>query len=470
MSPPTTPQPFPPSSAAPWAQRLALGILMLLAAVEMGLIGRVILRPPTQRDQDIMAAARPTTTKTTPPAPVAARAAQPQPTASPPKASAPSARDPEPRTPTQPPVAAKPATLWPPVVPLRISPPPVGQLASSPATPSAGPAASRLSPPEIGSLELPKSTTENATRFRPAQLPPAIPANSPNMSSPTPAVINASAALQKPSGAAGIATKVANPPQSSALESALQQARALSGQGDMQGCLDLLKRAQQQFPAKPQLLAELARTYETMDLRDKATAVWKQLAAMPPTQAGSFAELANRRIGETMNANQTGASAADRVLSLGACRSTELQPSLSGQRVTLDIPILRRGNARIDPSKVDLDILFFERVNGEKISQSIADKPETIWQQLPVDWTESGEETLQVQYFLPAMTPTEIEANGRRHYHGYVLRLYYDNRIQDSLAKPGDLLHLSAPSTAQPRAAEQGLNPLLPPLSNPPAQ
>jgi hypothetical protein len=55
-----------------------------------------------------------------------------------------------------------------------------------------------------------------------------------------------------------------------------------------------------------------------------------------------------------------------KLLSLGACQANR-DPSVSnGEKVVLRVPILRQGNAVIDPSQVDIDVYFFDRVNGEK--------------------------------------------------------------------------------------------------------
>jgi hypothetical protein len=80
-----------------------------------------------------------------------------------------------------------------------------------------------------------------------------------------------------------------------------------------------------------------------------------------------------------------------------------------------------------------------------------------------VDWSGVGEEPLEVTYFLPALTPGEIAAHGRRSYHGYVVRLYYQHKLQDVAAEPRDLLDFGSRS---PQSVPGGVNPLLPPVSN----
>lgn len=107
--------------------------------------------------------------------------------------------------------------------------------------------------------------------------------------------------------------------------------------------------------------------------------------------------------------------------------------------------------------------IFFDRVNGEKVAQTIADEPLSAWGSPPVDWSGIGEEPLNVTYFLPTLTPGEIAAHGRRAYHGYVVRLYYQHKLQDVAAEPRDLLDFGSPT---PQTVPGGVNPLLPPVSN----
>lgn len=239
----------------------------------------------------------------------------------------------------------------------------------------------------------------------------------------------------------------------------------------MQGALEVLQQADLQYPGHPEVLAETAQCYETMGLNDKAAALWRQLESMDPGQAAGFRDLAQRRLNapSTMNSSLApgfsalaGDDSAKR-LSLGACVAVRDPTAVNGEKVVLRIPILRQGNTTLDPSQVDIDVYFFDRVNGEKIAQTIADEPVSTWADLPVDWAGIGEEPLEVTYFLPALTPGEVAAHGRRAYHGYVVRLYYQNKLQDVAAEPHDLLDFGSRA---PQAVPGGVNPLLPPLTN----
>lgn len=366
---------------------------------------------------------------------------------------------------SQTPTASPTALPVPPLVltapPVSISPPPVGQLAAPAAPVMQAPASSGFGPPAVGSLQLtPPSTAPVATL--PTAPPPPVVASA---SAPVKSGPEASAPPPNASPPAKAGDAAASMPLAEMIDLA-KQVRSL---GDMQGTLEVLKRADLQFPASPEVLAETASTYETMGLTDKAVSLWKQLAAMDSSRSGGFGDLAKRKL--NVDGTSPGASAptfsgdfGPKVLSLGACAASRDPSAVNGEKVVLRIPILRNGNSTIDPSQVDIDVYFFDRVNGEKVAQTIADEPLSAWGSPPVDWSGIGEEPLDVTYFLPTLTPGEIAAHGRRAYHGYVVRLYYQHKLQDVAAEPRDLLDFGSPA---PQTVPGGdVNPLLPPVSN----
>jgi hypothetical protein len=348
---------------------------------------------------------------------------------------------------------------------MRFSPPPVGQLASATAPPvPSAPTVQSFAPPPIGSFQAPSVPV--APAFPPiVPLVPAVP-QSPQLPS---AVAQNTAPAAPPLPANAPAQPVAVPGLDMSLQEMVELAKQVRALGDMQGALEVLNRADLQYPSNPEVMAETAQCYEAMGLSDKAASVWRQLEAMDPAQAAGFRDLAQRRL----NAPPVAASvpgglpafsgAGDKVLSLGACQATKDPSVANGEKVVLRIPILRQGNMPLDPSQVDIDVYFFDRVNGEKVALTIADDPVSSWAAAPVDWSGIGEEPLDVTYFLPTLTPGEVAAHGRRSYHGYVIRLYYQHKLQDVAAEPRDLLDFGSRT---PQALPGGVNPLLPPVMN----
>lgn len=239
---------------------------------------------------------------------------------------------------------------------------------------------------------------------------------------------------------------------------------------DMQGALQLLQKADQVNPDHPAIIAEIAQTYEQMGITGKATDNWRRIQLLGETQAGSFYELASRRLGAGPAAAAAplampgfgGGLEGEKHLRLGACQVQRDFSASSGERYALRVPILRAGSQPVDGNMVDMEVFFFDRVNGAQVALTIAPEPVETWQSSPVDWAGAGEETLDVVYHLPALSPAEVQQHGRRSYYGYMLRLYYNNKLQDVAAEPRDLLEFGSAPGAAPAAG--GGNPLLPPV------
>lgn len=251
------------------------------------------------------------------------------------------------------------------------------------------------------------------------------------------------------------------------LDEFLRIAREVRGLGDTQGALETLRRADLELPDEPAIIAEMALTYETMGLRDKATASWKQIQALGEKRGGRHFTLASRKLsGKPISAASEDATPIlptidrNRSLRLGTCLVSRDLNTTSGERLVLRLPIISESIEPIDTQKVDIDVYFFDRVNGQKVELTIADEPVSSWISPPVDWSGAGEEQLDIVYHLPPLNETEIQAHGRRSYHGYVVKLYYQHRLQDAAAEPADLLEFAAPPS------QPGLeNTLLPPVS-----
>jgi len=246
----------------------------------------------------------------------------------------------------------------------------------------------------------------------------------------------------------------------------ITSAKEIRGMSDMQQALELLRKADEVNPDHPAIIAEMAQTNEQMGLKAKATDAWRRIQLLGATKAGSFFELASRRLGSgsaavTAPGLSTGAGAdSEKYLRLGACQVARDFKISAGERYVLRVPIVRAGNRPINGQELNLEVFFFDRVNNVKVAQTIAPEPVETWQSAPVDWNGTGEEVLDVVYHLPALSAAEIQQHGRRTYYGYMLRLYYNNKLQDVAAEPRDLLEFGS----APGGSPAGGNPLLPPM------
>lgn len=376
-----------------------------------------------------------------------------------------------PRSASTPPVVISPTAGVPEIgqiaaPPTAIQPPPPGSLVA-PQAPTVAPVVSNQ-PPPIGSFQQPTAAPPTPTITPPAPqvMPPTAPVQPPAGPAEPPA---GTAASPAPAPAFSPPQEIKPNPATELLRDVdyvVTTAKEIRGMSDMQGALEMLKRADQLNPDHPAIIAEMAQTYEQMGITDKATDNWRRIQLLGETRAGSYFALAARRLGAGPAAtaspliNTAAGSEGEKRLRLGACQVKRDFSTNNGERYVLRVPIIRAGSQTVDGQAMDLEVFFFDRVNGTQVAQTIAPEPVEAWQSTPVDWSGSGEETLDVVYHLPALSAAEIQQHGRRTYYGYMLRLYYNNKLQDVAAEPRDLLEFGS----SPGAVPGGGNPLLPPV------
>ena len=132
-------------------------------------------------------------------------------------------------------------------------------------------------------------------------------------------------------------------------------------------------------------------------------------------------------------------------------KKKQLDPNAgNGETILLRIPIRRINEGPIIASEVSVYVYFYDQVNDHRIEQSTADPPQSAWRTLPVDWESADPEIFEIVYHHPTLLPEEVRALGQRNYFGYVLKLYYQDRLQDIIAAPRLLLDY-APATTSPQ-------------------
>ncbi len=221
----------------------------------------------------------------------------------------------------------------------------------------------------------------------------------------------------------------------------VKQARDIRGLGDNQGALELLRSADLHEQNHPEIMSEIALTYEAMGLRDKAENWWRVVLGMGEEAAGSYYPLARRKLDEMLGAAKMAAAATDvNPLSLGRCTVIPDQRVTKGQRMTLRIPLIAAPNTLIDPEKVDVHVYFYDKLPDGTVAPTHADPPTPAWVNSPVDWKATQEELLDVTYNMPELKPEELRNLGRRTYDGYVVKLYYQDKFMGEQAEPKALL------------------------------
>jgi hypothetical protein len=281
------------------------------------------------------------------------------------------------------------------------------------------------------------------------------------------------------------------PPSSatlSASERLLKEARALNERGDTANALARLQEASQRDPTNPQVLAEMATIYESIQLFDRSNETWRKIQELGPS-AGTLYELADMKLKTgvpAVTASPPGHSFTD---SAGTPLDNESIPEGSNFGVTdiateempdpeaetnlrLKIAIKARPGVPIDHSKLRIMVLFYDLVDNEKVVPTDADVSYE-WMSTKHDWIETNPETLIVTYLrskthaitseaalsaaAAAVTPGKnsprpkkrAESNsdslpgdaGRRKYLGYVIRIFYNDKLQTIRAEPARLLN-----------------------------
>ncbi len=261
------------------------------------------------------------------------------------------------------------------------------------------------------------------------------------------------------------------------IETLLNQARELRYEGQHVNALLRLREARLIDPRHPLVLAEIAATYERMDDPDQARVFWQELAELGES-AGVLLELAQHRLGLRRSSSRP-AQPGDRFSTAAAALQADLGDEESAINqdavirfrdireerneapegdvfITLRLEVEGREDVQVLPRSVYVLVLFYEILNDKDVVPTSA-RVAHHWVSLPADWAgEDRVEILEVDYHLdPAALnqeePVSEEAlAGRRSYHGYIARLYYENILQDFSADPVLLLNQFPPSTALP--------------------
>ena len=269
----------------------------------------------------------------------------------------------------------------------------------------------------------------------------------------------------------------------------LDQARQMRQRGDMNAALGRLREAQVAEPDNPQVVAEMAITYEAMQLPDKAAEQWQRLysmgesigapyyladsklhgapaaAAATDTTANALVDAAAGRAGFQNNA----------VLKITDIHLEDIADPAADKKLVLKIVVKNRPGVVVDPNKVKIEAYFYDLIDGRDIVQTDAQTDYAWLSQPPIDWANDKSEVLEAIYLrakgaaapppeAPRATPRRTARGGKarasaeepppaaspeetavRTYLGYTVRLYYDRQLQDVQSDPVRLLQQFPP-------------------------
>ena len=308
----------------------------------------------------------------------------------------------------------------------------------------------------------------------------------------------APAASVKPGGT----TTTPAPPQATAPSSAalsasdrlLKEANDLRERGDTANALARLQDASQRDPRNPQVLAEMAAIYESIQLYDRSNETWKKIQDLGPS-AGPLYELADMKLRVGAAATPSPGVAMDTagkpldaeglpegsVFGVTNIETEQVSDPDAETNFRLKIGIKKRDGVAIDHSKLRIMVLFYDLLDNDKVVATDADV-NYEWMNPKHDWGESNPETLIVTYLrskthaitseaalsaaAAAVTPgknssrskkrgesagsTDSLDSARRQYLGYVIRILYDDKLQTVRADPSRLINDAPNSSLSP--------------------
>jgi tetratricopeptide (TPR) repeat protein len=300
----------------------------------------------------------------------------------------------------------------------------------------------------------------------------------PSVSTETPAPARVQPAVSPPAAVPA--------PSPSLVDQLLREGIELRDRGDTTNALARLQEALDSEPNNTAVLGEMAKTYESMQLLDRANDVWRKLQEIGPS-AGAVYELANQRLkvgvptletadSGTANASADAAEHKDiggnpegAVMGITQVKTTETPDPDAEKNLAMQIGIKKQPGATVDHDKVKIFVKFYDTVGDKDIKLTDADV-NYEWLTPKHDWTDADPEVLSVKYVRPKIggvssesSPSEAAAtsrsgqkargtkgsaadSGRRKYLGYIIQVYYDDDLQAVQAEPSRLLQLFPPS------------------------
>jgi tetratricopeptide (TPR) repeat protein len=273
----------------------------------------------------------------------------------------------------------------------------------------------------------------------------------------------------------------------SADERLLSEATELNNRGDTANALNRLEQAAEKNPKNAQVLAEMAKIYESTQQFDRSNEMWRKVQEVGPS-AGAIYELAEAKLkkGVTATPPPTIAEATPAevpptpapvagipdgsAFGISEIAATETPDLEADTNLMLRISVNKRPSSVIDHTKVKIQVFFYDTVDDRDIKLTDAEV-NYEWLTPDHDWAGPKPEVLAVTYVRPknkaksqetalseaaaalnpgkkgrpVKPPPESSDAGRRKYLGYIVRVYYNDKLQAVRADPTKLLNLFPP-------------------------
>ena len=305
----------------------------------------------------------------------------------------------------------------------------------------------------------------------PASAVAATIARPPAASSSSPAPVAAQPSVAPPAAVTS--------PAPSIVDQLLQEGKEFRERGDTTNALARFQEALDSEPDNTAVLQEMAQTYESMQLFDRANDVWRRIKQLSPSDSATYT-LADRRLKVGVPAPPTvepggGPAEADvpsrkdiggnpdgPIMGISDVKTRETSDPDAETNLALEIGIKKEPGAVIDHNKVKILVFLYDIVNDKDIKLTDADVSNE-WLTSKHDWSDTNPELLLVRYVraktggaLSESSLSEAAAKvrpgqkgrgsknsadiGQRKYLGYIVRVYYGDDLQAVQAEPARLL------------------------------
>jgi hypothetical protein len=324
----------------------------------------------------------------------------------------------------------------------------------------------------------------------------AAPTTAQPTAAPAPVIAKSTpAASVAPFVAPSAAPTVAAAPPSPAIsteERLMTEAAELNKSGDTANALNRLEQATAKNPKNAQAFTEMAKIYESMQNFARSNEMWRKVQEIGPSAGTANYEMAELKLKRGAAVTSVPSPAATpppaeaavsrattdgvpdgSTFGISEVTATETPDTDAETNLMLRIAVKKRANSVIDHTKVKIQVYFYDTVDDKDIKLTDADV-NYEWLTPNHDWSQSAPEVLAVTYLRaknkamsqdaalsaaasavnpgkkgrPTTKAPEADA-GRRKYLGYIVRIYYNDKLQAVKADPTKLLNLfPPPSTA----------------------
>lgn len=203
-------------------------------------------------------------------------------------------------------------------------------------------------------------------------------------------------------------------------------------EGDTLNSIARLRDALQLQKDHPRILYELGVTYSQMQLQEKSAGIFSQIIDIGEKKAGDYYSLASIQLGQ----KATSATSPDRPPTNFTLGEIVESKSELDYETTIKIPIYRNTSSQISSENLDVYLFYFDQQADGRVIRNDPQTSDISWLTLPIDWENKNEPEI-----LIAHHQDDIKNTSR--YYGCIVKIYYNDVLQDIAAKPRTLFDLS---------------------------